>query len=173
MESIKEFKNGRNETVKVFYDEDAISPRKDFDYITKVVTTNNYSFGDETQSIEDIKDRLSDKSFMNDNIVLPIYAYIHSGMTISTTSFNDRWDSGQIGYIFVSKETVRAEYNVSRISSRLRKRVINMMASEISTELDKFVRGEIYRFEVYNENDELIDSCSGFYSIEDIIEETK
>lgn len=36
--------------------------------------------------------------------ILPLYLYDHSGITMSTTSFNDRWDSGQVGYIYASRE---------------------------------------------------------------------
>jgi len=45
----------------------------------------------------------------------PIYLYDHSGLTISTQPFNDRWDSGLLGYIYVTKERVRKEYGVKRI----------------------------------------------------------
>lgn len=36
-------------------------------------------------------------------IGLPVYAYIHSGIALSTSSFGDPWDSGQSGYIYINK----------------------------------------------------------------------
>lgn len=35
-------------------------------------------------------------------ITLPLYLMDHSGLAMQTTSFNDPWDSGQVGWIYVS-----------------------------------------------------------------------
>lgn len=34
----------------------------------------------------------------------------HSGLAMQTTSFNDPWDSGQVGWIYVSKEDALKEF---------------------------------------------------------------
>ena len=33
-------------------------------------------------------------------ITLPLYLMDHSGLAMQTTSFNDPWDSGQVGWIY-------------------------------------------------------------------------
>lgn len=38
------------------------------------------------------------------NIILPLYLYDHSGITINTTGFSCPWDSGQVGWIYCNKE---------------------------------------------------------------------
>lgn len=38
------------------------------------------------------------------HIILPIYAYEHGGITLSTGSFSCPWDSGQVGWIYATKE---------------------------------------------------------------------
>lgn len=38
------------------------------------------------------------------NIILPLYLYDHSGITMSTSGFSCPWDSGQVGWIYCSKE---------------------------------------------------------------------
>lgn len=43
-------------------------------------------------------------------VVLPLYLYDHSGLMMNTTGFSCSWDSGQVGYIFVSKDDVRQEF---------------------------------------------------------------
>ena len=45
-----------------------------------------------------------------DNIIsmLPLYLYDHTGITISTEPFYDRWDSGKIGCIYTTKEDVKS-----------------------------------------------------------------
>ncbi|SHF15500.1 hypothetical protein SAMN02745133_01946 [Desulforamulus putei DSM 12395] len=42
-------------------------------------------------------------------IILPLYLYDHSGITMNTTGFSCPWDSGQVGWIYCSKERFRKE----------------------------------------------------------------
>lgn len=43
----------------------------------------------------------------NDFIILPIFLLDHSGLSISVSDFGDRWDSGQVGWIYVSPERIK------------------------------------------------------------------
>lgn len=43
------------------------------------------------------------------NIILPLYLYDHSGITMNTTGFSCGWDSGQVGFIYVPKEKLPKE----------------------------------------------------------------
>ena len=49
-----------------------------------------------------------------DGRIYPVYAYIHSGIALSTTNrrypFNDVWDSGLLGYAMVSNATIHEEF---------------------------------------------------------------
>ena len=36
-------------------------------------------------------------------VILPLFMYEHSGITLSTTPFSCRFDSGQLGFVFISK----------------------------------------------------------------------
>ncbi len=38
---------------------------------------------------------------------------------MNTTGFSCPWDSGQVGWVFVSKKKVREEYGVKRITESL------------------------------------------------------
>ena len=97
-----------------------------------------------------------EKSF----VVLPVYLLDHSGLAMSTTDFNDRWDSGQVGIIFVSNEKIKEEYEVDFIEPVLRLQVEERLKEEVA-EYDAYLRGECYCFELY-ENGELVHSCGGF-----------
>ena len=97
-----------------------------------------------------------EKSF----VVLPVYLYDHSGLAMSTTDFNDRWDSGQVGIIFVSHEKIKEEYEVDSIDPVLRLQVEERLKGEVA-EYDAYLRGECYCFELY-EDGELLHSCGGF-----------
>ena len=37
-------------------------------------------------------------------LMLPLYLYDHSGITMNTTGFSCPWDSGQVGWIYAFKE---------------------------------------------------------------------
>ena len=93
-------------------------------------------------------------------VVLPVYLYDHSGLAMSTTDFNDRWDSGQVGIIFVSHEKIKEEYEVNFIEPVLRLQVEDRLKGEVA-EYDAYLRGECYCYELY-EDGELEHSCGGF-----------
>jgi hypothetical protein len=104
-------------------------------------------------------------------IVLPLYLYDHSGITISTTPFSCRWDSGQVGWIYATKESVRKTYGVKGITAKVRERARQCLLAEVE-EYDKYIRGDVYGFvlekrEHCEECDhvewEHEDSCWGFY----------
>lgn len=100
-------------------------------------------------------------------IVLPLYLYDHSGLTINTTGFHCPWDSGQVGVIFVTRERVRYEYSAKRISPELRDTVRHYLKEEVKT-YDHYLRGDVYGFQIVevDEDDEeidVLDSCWGFY----------
>jgi len=64
----------------------------------------NYKDNSLLQSIMedlDVKDLLY---FVKDYyVILPVYIYDHSGITLNTVGFSDPWDSGQVGWIYASK----------------------------------------------------------------------
>lgn len=43
-------------------------------------------------------------------VVLPLYLYDHSGISISVERFSCPWDSGQVGYAYVTIESARANW---------------------------------------------------------------
>lgn len=93
-------------------------------------------------------------------VALPVYLLDHSGLAMSTTDFNDRWDSGQVGIIFVSNDKIKEEYEVDLIEPVLRLQVEERLKEEVA-EYDAYLRGECYCFELYEDGD-LVHSCGGF-----------
>ena len=45
--------------------------------------------------------------------ILPLYLYDHSGLTMSTNDFGDRWDSGCVGFIYMDKDTAMREIGMA------------------------------------------------------------
>ena len=116
---------------------------------------------------------------------LPLYLYDHSGLSVSTDTFIGRahhaeWDSGCVGIIYVSKDRVRKEYGVKRVSPKVREKALVVLRSEVET-YDEYLRGEVYGYEVKRpdpatldrEGWDVLDSCWGFYGLECCLEEAR
>lgn len=142
---------------------------------------------DITWLVDDIIDCLSDKDKWyllekHANIVaLPLYLYDHSGITMNCCGFSDRWDSGQVGWIYTDKNTVLE--TGADIKGNWKKTAYEWMKGEVK-EYDMYLQNEVYGIitEEYNgEGDPEDDnnwtdkeSCWGFYSGkcgDDLIEE--
>jgi len=165
-----------NHWIHIKQDTDPINPREGEDLGTMVCGHRNYNLGDVqwrpeyAETLEEgVKEYLKTKSLnINDVIWLPLYLFDHSGITISTTPFNDRWDSMSVGFVFVEKKKIREEYTWGRITPKRTSLIKEYLNSEIEL-YDKYITGECYYFNVTEdeEGDDVIDSCCGFYSEKD------
>ena len=102
--------------------------------------------------------KIIDKNY----IIFPVYLLDHSILKLSIEDFNCKWDSGQVGFVYIPlKEAIG---NNKKEKMEYCKKVIN---GELEI-YNYYLNGEVYSFivGVYNEDDELIeeyDSCGGFY----------
>ena len=148
--------------VKIGYDDMSESPRVTQDNLGTVVEwSKNYDFGDAKLSrdydsgyeafrayVTDELDADESTESFEDIVYLPVYMYSHSGITLNTTGFSSMWDSGQVGYIYTTKERAADwakefsadEITVDEIKDRLRQEI---------KELDYWVTGEMYRLTIY------------------------
>ena len=99
-------------------------------------------------------------------MIKKVYAYIHSGMTISTQSFSCPWDSGVLGFVIITKADLRKEYNWKVLTQKRINEVSNRLDNIIDGEvkiLDYYISGEVYQYSVETNDGEIEDSCAGFY----------
>ena len=154
-------------TLKIMQDTYAMSPRE-WDNIGQMVCFHKrYTLGDEHSYDSDDYNSWDEfeKALHKEHdiaVILPLYLYDHSGITMKTTGFSCGWDSGQVGFIFVTKDKVRKEYNVKRISKSLLDKVESLLKSEVYT-YDQYLTGDTYWFELVDENGNTLDSCGGFF----------
>ena len=94
------------------------------------------------------------------NVILPVYLYDHSGLTINTTGFSCPWDSGQLGWIYATHESVIKEYGA--VTPETLEKAENLLRSEVE-EYDLYLTGQCYGFKLYEGHNE-INSCWGFLS---------
>ncbi|MBO3462861.1 hypothetical protein G7B40_031530 [Aetokthonos hydrillicola Thurmond2011] len=98
----------------------------------------------------------------NSLVVMPVYLYNHSGLTISTKPFHCPWDSGQVGWIYASHDRIKQELNVETITNEILDSTKEILLKEVET-YDQYLRGEVYGYVVKDHKQKLIDSCMNFY----------
>ena len=158
-----------NCNITIDYDDSPESPREWDNLGTMVCWHSRYNLGD-SHSFDDPQEFLN--TVEPNDIVLPLYLYDHSGITMSTTGFSCPWDSGQVGYIHITAEKIREEYSVKRVSKKLKERVTNYLVGEVET-YDQYLTGDVYGYTVEHKKSGEEDSCWGFYGIDFAIEEAK
>jgi hypothetical protein len=176
-------------TYEILHDEDALSPRIDYDnFGTMVCWHRLYKLGDEhnCRSLDDIMATIMDVdlrdyydrdvdtflSWCEDNniVILPVYLYDHSGLVVNTTGFNCKWDSGQVGFIYASHEDVKLFYG--EVSPKTVKLAYELLEAEIET-YNMYLQNDVYGIVVKDENGNDVESCWGFYGYDNAETEAK
>jgi hypothetical protein len=152
-------KNYHNHRIDIHPDEYPVNPRDNANLGTIVTWHGRYSIGDKHNfhTPSEFSPLLTDK----DMISLPVYMYDHSAIALSTAPFNCPWDSGKIGWIYTTKDKVRASYGVTRVGSKLLPKVLEHLREEIA-EYSRYLNGESYGFIVFSPSGEELDSCWGY-----------
>lgn len=68
-----------------------------------------------------------------------VYAYSHGGLTVSTTPFSCHWDSGQLGFVLLTKEDIRKRYGIKRVTKKYQQLAldaINYSVIELDNEIN-------------------------------------
>jgi hypothetical protein len=84
---------------------------------------------------------------------------------MNTSGFSCPWDSGQVGFIYISLEKAREEYNWKRITKERREFLEKILRAEV-TEYDYYLTGSVYGFNITREDEDeevYVDSCWGFF----------
>ena len=164
--------------IDIIPDTDPESPRQWDNLGTMVCFHGGYNLGDEHNYKQGDYcgwNELENDIIRNEDVgvILPLYLYDHSGITMNTTGFHCPWDSGQVGFIFISKEKMRKEYSYKRISKKLIGRIAGYLRSEVET-YDQYLTGDVYGYRITNtETDEEVDACWGYYGSDECMSEAE
>lgn len=166
-----------NLNIRIVNDEDPQDPREDDNVATFAFFHNRYSLGDKNVGFtaEDFSgwDEMAKhiiKTF-KPVCIKPVCLYDHSGITIRTSGFSDidsmRWDWGQIGFAFVTREKALKEYGTksNRITPAIKKQCEKMLDAEIET-YDQYLTGQVYGYIVETDSGEQVDSCFGMFGLD-------
>jgi len=161
--------NFPKKVVQIVRDDDPQNPRRDYDQFGVMACFHKrYDLGDEGHGIrsedfdgwDEMKQHIWDE--LDAAVVLPMYMYGHSGITVNTTGFSCPWDSGQIGFIFITNKQLAEEYPKAQVESgealEIAKR---LLIGEVET-YDNYLTGACYGYRVIDEDGEETDSCWGF-----------
>lgn len=159
MEFIREFAHA-GRTVKVYIDPDPINPRKDYDNSTIMVHWHRkYDLGDEYHescTAEELKEEYADKG---DPIlhIMPLYLYDHSGLSISTGGFTCSFDSGQVGWVFVTQ----SKKDLMEFGEMTAEQWESVIKSDTKV-YDDYLTGAVYGYEVTGKDGDHLESCWGY-----------
>ena len=111
-------------------------------------------------TIDDLKELLAEQK---DIIILPLYLYDHSGLSMSTGPFVGRavhaeWDSGQVGYIYADHDDILNSFG--QITPDTIQQAKECLEGEAET-YDAYLRGDCWGYRTYMYGQEM-DSCWGF-----------
>lgn len=95
------------------------------------------------------------------HVILPLYLYDHGGLVMRTAPFCDRWDSGQVGYIYTSNADAMTEYSARKITPALRAKVEERLRQEVKT-YSLYLEGRFTGYIVKDVDGETVNSCWGF-----------
>jgi len=164
--------------ITIEYDEGAVSPREwsnlcEFHY-------NGFSLGCNLEDVhhtdaESVEEMLAIANKQKD-IVMPLFCYEHGGTSLSLQSFCGRvpqghceFDSGQAGFVVIRRKKILDEFDRKTFSAKLKEKVMKIAECEVET-FNNYLRGNVFGY-IIDDGDG--DSCWGYYSIEDAIEEAQ
>ena len=166
--------------IRIVIDGFPTNPREDTEYNHMICFHGKYNLGDTDEALGYSKEVLKEGSNSWEEaekvlrkehsavVILPLYLYDHGGITMNTTGFSCLWDSGQVGFIYVTKENIKASFSDWKSVTPKRKAQIEAQLVASVEEYDSYLRGEAYGYvteELTCEKCgtwEEIDSCYGF-----------
>lgn len=163
-------------SIEIRRDDDPESPR-DWDNLgTMICFHKKYTLGDDSHKLkhEDFDGWASMEAFLRKDhgaaVVLPLFLIDHSGLSMSTKDFADPWDSGQVGFIYVTKERALKEYGVKRLSPKQLAKITEVLKSEVAT-YDQYLRGDVWGYVIKDKDGDEAGSCWGHYGHDYCVDE--
>lgn len=175
---IEEFVHAGKKIV-IRHDDQAESPRETCDNLaTFACAHRRYRLGDKEAShlVKDACDEATLRERVDSEIlaILPLYLFDHSGISISVGKFSCSFDSGQVGWAFVTKESAE---KMGCVGDKFRhdpetgkmvpdgvwdqEALEKVIRGEVET-YDDFLTGRCYGYQVIGAEDDNLESVWGF-----------
>lgn len=141
---------------EIYYDRDSVSPRHDCDNVTMMACWHRrLKLGDNiTETFEEVEKIIKSSECLT---FKKLYMYNHGGIVLATNSLGCHFDSGQVGYIYITKEML----DNAGITKRDAKSLDEIIDSEIEI-YNSYLQGEVYGYNTkFDDGDEEL-SCWGY-----------
>jgi hypothetical protein len=113
------------------------------------------------------------KDYKGVKVIKPLYLYDHGGITISTSPFSCQWDSGQVGWVFTTREGTETIWgskcqmlNKKGKYVRVTKEVLERNLDNEVKMYDNYLTGDVWKYVIKDEEGNTVDSCGGWYGDE-------
>lgn len=170
--------------IHVHFDEDAQNPRIEWDNASHMLCFHRrYNLGDKKDSLpninhsdyngwEEMKAALEKEHGAVE--ISPLYLLDHSGISISMSDFHDSWDSGCVGFIYMTRRDILESFGGKILTKARRQKARECMQSEVNT-YDQYLRNEVYGYIIEGpDGEDTEDSVWGYFGeTKDMIEEAK
>ena len=157
-------------TLSIVRDEDPLNPRLDYDNLGKMICFHKrHNLGDEHNidpsdfnGWDEMEEHLTKEH--DAVIILPLYLYDHSGITIQTTPFSCPWDSGQVGFIYMDRTTIlnEAPGNPKILTKAAKVWAAQCLLTEAQM-YDQYLTGDVWGYVIEDSESNEVESCWGFY----------
>lgn len=155
--------------VVAMHDEGASDPREEYDHVgTLCLFHRRMDLANEGGVGVEQTAKVGKRIETLGGVTLPVFMYQHSGVALSTSPFSCPWDSGQVGIIYVSADTIEKEYSGVKFADAAKRRehVINVLQAEVA-EYGAWLNGEVYVVRtVDSETNETIECVCNVYGDE-------
>lgn len=167
-----------NHIIEIHQDFDAMNPLTEWDHLGQMICWHRrYTLGHEHdfRNGDALFDHLKEQG---PSIKLPLYLFDHGGISIATTPFSCPWDSGQVGWIYCTKQQARDWLGVKRLRPYHLDKINDILIAEV-TLYDQYLKGEVYGYIAKTKCPTCqtphapIDSCWGFFDRDYMILEAK
>lgn len=149
---------------------DPISPYEE-DTLTQISHWHpRYDLGSQVEPGITAEEMIEEAEERDDPIlaILPLFLFDHSGISVSTKAFSCRWDSGQVGWVHVT----RSRSDMVGCQGWSLEQYEKAIHGDIQT-FDSYLTGSVYGYEVEGRDGDHLHSCWGFYDQEDCLGEGK
>ena len=152
----------KGHVIKLLPDPDAGNPRGDFDHAaTFAFFHKRYSLGDKVEiKSEDYRGWNEMEADIGrrykPSYITPVYMYDHSGLVLSTSPFSCPWDSGQVGFMWITDPDIPQD------------KLPGVVEAEIK-ELNMWLSGDVWTIDI----DDGKECLGGVYGYDYAVKEAK
>ena len=188
--------NGNKAKAELIYDQHADNPRDCDNLGTILIAHNKAHWIANRDSAVDTSIPLGNSPYEHwDNIrreqlnlkksdiaiAYPITKYEHGAISLSL-GYTQGWDYGVVGFVYVTKETLRKEYGVKRITKSIIEYAENRLQEELDM-LTAWLNGDCYGWQIKEyaltddgldwEEVDTLDACWGYLDQDQAIDDMK